>query len=125
MFAKIKRNILDFYLKENELDISLFKLLGTAGVLISVVGGIQNLFASSDYMGTIINLLAALASIGLMWFVHTTRKYLIGYLITSVSVFMFLFAWLFFELGGMNGSIPYFFTFGIVFTLLKIGRAHV
>ena len=118
MFAKIKRNILDFYLKENELDISLFKLLGTAGVLISVVGGIQNLFASSDYMGTIINLLAALASIGLMWFVHTTRKYLIGYLITSVSVFMVLFAWLFFELGGMNGSIPYFFTFGIVFTLL-------
>ena len=117
MFTRLKKWIIDFYTKEKELDISLFKLLGTAGILISLVGAVQDAFTSSDLMGTLINLLAALASLVLMWFVHTTRKYLIGYLITSVSVFMILFAWLFLETGGMNGSIPYFFTFGIIFTL--------
>ena len=118
MFLKLKKWIIDFYTKEKELDISLFKLLGTAGILVSIIGAVQSLFISSDYIGTVINLLAALASICLVWFVHTTRKYIIGYIITSVGIFMGLFAWLFFEMGGMNGSMPYFFTFGIVFTLL-------
>ncbi|MBP5332481.1 MAG: response regulator [Lachnospiraceae bacterium] len=118
MLSKIKHNIIEFYINENELDIRMFKLLGTGGILVSLAGGIQDIFTSSDYMGSLINLLAALASVLLMWYVHTSRKYLIGYLITSVVVFMFLFAWLFMETGAMNGSIPYFFTFGMVFTLL-------
>ncbi|MCR5769496.1 MAG: response regulator [Lachnospiraceae bacterium] len=118
MFGGLKRFIINFYIKENELDIRLFKLLGTAGVLVSLVGAVQDMFTSADLMGTLINLLAAAASIGLMAFVHATRKYLIGYILTSVSVFMFLFAWLFLETGAMNGSIPYFFAFGIIFTSL-------
>ena len=118
MFAGIKRKIIDFYTKEKELNISLFKLLGTGGILVSLIGAVQDTFTSSDYTGTVINLLAALASACLMWFVHTTRKYVVGYLLTSVVVFMILFAWLFLETGGMEGSIPYFFTFGIVFTMM-------
>ncbi len=118
MFGKLKRAVAAFYLEEKELDIRLFKLLGTAGVIVSMVGAVQDIFTSSDYVGSVINLLAALASVCLMWFVHATRKYLIGYLLTSVSVFSILFAWLFLETGGMNGSIPYFFSFGMVFTLL-------
>ena len=115
---KIMKRIIGFYIDEHELDISMFKLLGTAGVLVSLIGAVQDSFTSSDYKGTIINLLAALASVLLMWFVHTTRLYLIGYLITSVGIFSILFAWLFLETGGMGGSIPYFFAFGMVFTLL-------
>ncbi len=118
MLKGLKQFIIDFYIKEKELNIRLFKLLGTGGVLVSLVGAVQDIFTSSDYMGSLINLLAALASICLMGYVHTTRKYIVGYLLTSVSVFMFLFAWLFLETGAMNGSIPYFFAFGIVFTLL-------
>ncbi|MBP5159239.1 MAG: response regulator [Lachnospiraceae bacterium] len=118
MIGRLKRFIVSFYIKEKELDIRMFKLLGTAGVLVSLVGAVQDLFTSSDITGSLINLMAALASVGLMMFVHVTRKYVVGYLLTSVSVFMILFAWLFLETGGMNGSIPYFFAFGIVFTLL-------
>ena len=114
----LKKTIIDFYTKEKSLDVSLFKLLGTGGIAVSLTGAIQDMFTSSDLMGTVINLLAALASVILMWFVHTTRKYIVGYLITSVVVFMALFAWLFLETGAMLGSIPYFFSFGIVFTLL-------
>ena len=118
MVAKIKQFIIDFYTKGKELDITLFKLLGTAGILISLIGCIQSLVVLSDYVGAGINLLAALASLGLVCFVHTTKKYVIGYLITSVGIFMGLFTWLFFEMGGLNGSMPYFFAFGIIFTLL-------
>ena len=118
MFKGLSRKIIDFYTKEKELNISLFKLLGTGGILVSIFGAVQDLFTSSDLMGTLINLMAALASVALMWFVHTTRKYLVGYLITTVLVFMLLFAWLFLSTGAMEGSIPYFFTFGIVFTLM-------
>ncbi len=118
MFTGLKNAVIEFYIKEKELDIRLFKLLGTAGILVSLIGATQDIFTSSDFTGSLINLLAALASVCLMWFVHTTRKYIVGYLLTSFSVFMVLFAWLFLETGAMNGSIPYFFAFGMVFTLL-------
>ena len=113
MFTGLKKRIIDFYTKEKEFDVRLFKLLGTAGVLVSILGA-----AFSNSQGRLINLIAALASVCLMWFVHATGQYLIGYLITTVVVFMGLFTWLFLVMGGINGAIPYFFAFGIVFTLL-------
>ena len=113
MFTGLKKKIIDFYTKEKEFDVRLFKLLGTAGVLVSFLGA-----AFSNSTGRLINLIAALASVCLMWFVHATGRYIIGYLITTVVVFMGIFTWLFLVMGGMNGAIPYFFAFGIVFTLL-------
>ncbi|MCR5206804.1 MAG: response regulator [Lachnospiraceae bacterium] len=118
MFKGLKDGIVNFYIKEKELDISMIKLLGTAGIMISLVGAVQAIFTSFDSKGLLINILAALASLGLMIFVHATRKYLAGYLITSIGIFMILFTWLFLETGGMGGSIPYFFAFGMIFTLL-------
>ncbi|MBE5870165.1 MAG: response regulator [Lachnospiraceae bacterium] len=118
MKTGLHKKIVSFYTKEKELDILLFKVLGTAGFIVSLIGSIQSLFTLQDFTGFGINLLAAFASVGLLWFVHMTKKYVIGYLITSVSIFMILFAWLFMEMGGMEGSMPYFFMFGIVFTLM-------
>ncbi|MBE5906765.1 MAG: hypothetical protein E7277_08285, partial [Lachnospiraceae bacterium] len=115
---RIKKKILDFYTNEKELDITFFKLLGTGGILVSLVGAIQAIITIQDYQSAIINAVAMLASLALIWFVHATKRYTLGYLITSVTIFMGLFAWLFFEGGGMNGANPYFFTFGIVFTLM-------
>ena len=109
---------LKFFTEEKELDVVIFKLLGTAGMLVSLIGAVQSLFTAADYVSCLINLGAALASVCLLWFVHRTKKYVIGYLITTVSIFMILFTMLFFEMGGLYGSMPYFFMFGIVFTLL-------
>ena len=91
MFKGLKDGIVNFYVKEKELDISMIKLLGTAGIMISLVGAVQAIFTSFDSKGLLINILAALASLGLMIFVHATRKYLAGYLITSIGIFMILF----------------------------------
>ena len=118
MATKIKQLIIDFYTKEQELDITLFKLLGTGGVVVSIVGSIMSVVTAHKYTGMLINLSAALASILLMWFVHVTKKYIIGYLITSILVFMGLFTWLFLEMGGVDGSMPYLFAFGIMFSFL-------
>lgn len=110
--------LLNFYRKETELNIIFFKLLGTAGAIISVVGAVQSIFTVADYSGFLINMAAALGSIALIFFVDRTGHYLIGYLITSFGIFMGLFGMLFFQMGGLYGSMPYFFSFGILFTLL-------
>ncbi|MCR5206384.1 MAG: response regulator [Lachnospiraceae bacterium] len=118
MISNLRKAILKFYKEDNELEVTLFKLLGTAGILVSIIGSIQSFLTLSDYMGVLINLLAALASACLIGFVHATKKYTVGYIITTVCIFMGLFTWLFMEMGGLNGSMPYFFAFGIIFTAL-------
>ena len=118
MISNLRKAIFKFYKEDNELEVTLFKLLGTAGILVSIIGSIQSFLTFSDYMGALINLLAALASACLIGFVHATKKYTVGYIITTVCIFMGLFTWLFMEMGGLNGSMPYFFAFGIIFTAL-------
>ncbi len=118
MLRRMKNLIVGFYTNEKELNITLFKLLGTAGILVSIYGCLQSLITSDDYIGALINFFAIVASVLLLSFVHITKKYTAGYLITSFSIFIVLFVWLFMEMGGLNGSMPYFFGFAIVFTLM-------
>jgi signal transduction histidine kinase/DNA-binding response OmpR family regulator len=110
--------LINFYKKETELDVVFFKILGTAGVIISVIGAIQSIFTLTDRTGFLINMAAAVGSVVLILFVDKTGHYIIGYLITSFGIFMGLFGMLFFEMGGLYGSMPFFFSFGILFTLL-------
>ncbi len=110
--------LINFYRKETELDVVFFKLLGTAGAIISLIGAVQSIFTLTDWTGFFINMGAAVGSVLLVLFVDKTGHYLIGYLITSFGIFMGLFGMLFFEMGGLYGSMPYFFSFGILFTLL-------
>ncbi len=114
--------LINFYKKETELDVIFFKLLGTSGAIISLIGAVQSLFTLSDLSGFFINMGAAVGSIALILFVDRTGHYLAGYLITSFGIFMGLFGILFFEMGGLYGSMPYFFSFGILFTLLMYRR---
>ncbi len=115
---RIIGGIINFFSKENELDIVFFKILGTAGATISLIGAVQSLFTLTDLTGFFINMAAAVASIALILYVDKTGHYLTGYIITSFAIFMGLFGMLFFEMGGLYGSMPYFFSFGILFTLL-------
>lgn len=115
---KLISKLINFYKKETELDVVFFKLLGTAGAIISLIGAVQSIFTLTDWAGFFINMAAAVGSVVLVLFVDKTGHYLMGYLITSFGIFMGLFGMLFFEMGGLYGSMPYFFSFGILFTLL-------
>lgn len=115
---KIKSFLINYYTKDTEIDIALFKILGTGGIILSLVSGMQSILVDISVLGGLIDFAAALAGVFLLWFVEKTGKYVYGYIITDLAVFMGLFAILFFEMGGMEGSMTFFFTFGIVFVFL-------
>ncbi len=115
---KIWNKFFHYIKKDSEIDIKLFKILGIAGILVSVISGVQSIVTGVSLTGGLIDFFAAFLSVLLLWFVDKTGKYVIGYIITDVVVFMGLFTLLFFEMGGLNGSMSYFFAFGLVFSFL-------
>ncbi len=108
----------NYLTKDKELEIKMFKILGLSGIIVSLFSGFQSIFGGISVSGGLVNFLAAALSALLMWFVDKTHKYVLGYVITEIGVFMILFAVLFFEMGGMSGSMTYFFSFGLVFSFL-------
>ncbi len=115
---KLKDKFLHYIKKDSEIEITLFKVLGIAGILVSIFAGLQSILMGLSISGGLINFVAAILSFLLLWFVDKTGKYVVGYIITTVAVFMGLFTMLFFEMGGLYGSMPYFFTFSLVFSFL-------
>ena len=115
--GKISKFLTEYYTRNKEIDITLFKILGTAGIVVSIIAGTQSIVSGVAIVGGLIDYLAAALSVLLLWFVDKTGKYVYGYVITDIVVFMGLFSLLFFEMGGMEGSMPYFFTFGLVLPL--------
>lgn len=111
---KVYKFFHNYFTKNKEIDVILFKVLGTSGAIVSVIAAIQSF--SQTISGGLINLATAALSVGLLWFVDKTDKYVIGYLVTTAGVFMGLFTALFLEMGGLDGSIPYFFMFALVYT---------
>lgn len=113
---KIYEFLVNYYTKDKEIDITLFKILGSAGVVVSIVAGIQSL--TMTLSGGLINFSSGVVSILLLWYVDKTGKYVHGYILTVLGVFMGLFSMLFFEMGGLEGSMPYFFAFSLVFSFM-------
>ena len=104
--------------KDSAIDVTLFKVLGIAGIAVSIIAGVQSIVMGLSVAAGLINFMAAFLSVLLLWYVDKTGKYVIGYIITTVTIFMGLFTLLFFEMGGIDGSTPYFFAFSLVFSFL-------
>ena len=116
----IKRVLGKYFNKDLELNVRLFNLLAIGGIAVSIISALHSILGSISVLGGIINFSAAVCSYLLMYFVHKTRKYTVGFISTVVGVFMGLFGVLFFSMGGITGSMPYFFIFAIVFTFLTL-----
>lgn len=114
----IKRVLSKYFNKELELNVRLFNLLAIGGIVVSIISAVQSFIGSLSIFGSIINIVAAICSYLLIYFVNKTKRYTAGFIITVLAVFMGLFGALFFSMGGTVGSIPYFFIFAIVFTFL-------
>lgn len=106
-----------YIMRKPEIDIILFKILGLGGILVSIVSAVYNLCMHS-YMNAGIIFSAIVLSVILLWFVEQTGKYVIGYLIIVVCVFLGLFTVLYLRSGGMDGSLPFFFVFSLIFSFL-------
>lgn len=115
--VRLRDKFIHYLTKKEDLDRKLFKVLGLAGIIVSITAGIQSL-SIGMLDGGIINLLAAICSASLLYFVDKTGRYFIGYILTVLSVFMGLFTVMFFEMGGMYGSMMSFFAFSLAFSFL-------
>ena len=107
----------DYIARSNEFNVKLFKILGLGGIAVSILTCIYSLFEIS-YVSSITCLIAAILAAFLLYYVEKTEKYVFGYIVTEIGVFMTLFTILFFCGGGMEGSLPYFFAFSMIFTFL-------
>ena len=94
-----------YIMRKPEIDIILFKILGLGGILVSIVSAVYNL-CMHNYMNAGIIFSSTVLSVILLWFVERTGKYVIGYLITVVFVFLGLFTVLYLRSGGMDGARP-------------------
>lgn len=114
---KAFRALQNYILRKPELDIILFKILGAGGIAVSIITGIYSL-TQAAFVSALADFGAAIFSVFLLYFVEKTGKYIIGYIITEVGVFMGVFTVLFFSNGGIDGALPFFFSFAIIFTFL-------
>lgn len=108
-----------------ELNIVLFKIMGIGGICVSIIAGTYSIFVGGPLM-VAVNFLAAVLAFLLLLYVEKTGKYVVGYIITEIVVFMILFSVLFLRGGGIEGALPYFFVFSLIFTFLMFqGRLLV
>lgn len=103
-----------------DLRVRVFNILALAGCAISLVEGIVNHLADAGVGETLSVLATAVLSAGLMVFAQRTQRYKLCYLITIVGVFVGLFGYLYFEMGGYLGGVPMLFIFAIVFTVFML-----
>lgn len=106
-----------YIFRKPELDIILFKILGIGGIAVSIITGIYSL-TQTAFVSALADFGAAVFSVFLLYFVEKTGKYVVGYIITEIGVFMGVFTILFFVDGGIDGALPFFFSFALIFTFL-------
>ncbi|GMQ62384.1 sensor histidine kinase [Vallitalea maricola] len=103
-----------------DLRVRIFNVLALAGCVISLVEGLVNLFSGAGAMETLSVLATAVLSAGLMVYAQQTQKYKRCYLVTILFIFIGLFGYLFFQMGGYHGGAPLLFVFSVVFTVFML-----
>ncbi|MEA4989052.1 MAG: HAMP domain-containing sensor histidine kinase [Anaerovorax sp.] len=103
-----------------DLRVRIFNVLALAGSVVSLIEGLVNLFSGAGVMETLSVLATAVLSAGLMVYAQRTQKYKPCYLVTILVIFIGLFGYLFFQMGGYHGGVPLLFVFSVVFTVFML-----
>lgn len=98
----------------------LFNVLAAAGAAVSAVVGLVNIFAGAGPVAVAIDFAGALLSFALLHYSSHTGNYRPCFMITIAAVFLGLFPYLFFSMGGYYGGISSFFIFAVVFTVFML-----
>ena len=105
--------------KELELRIKVFNVIALTGTVICLAMAVLSV-ATEMISGIFINLAAAAVSMGILIYSLKTGKYQLCYTITIIFVFFLLFPILFVTGGGIEGGMPFFFVFAIVYTVYML-----
>ena len=100
--------------------VRLFNILASLGFIISLCNGVLSYWNNGDRKLLLINTGIALLSLSLLFYAYHSKKYQRCYFITIVVIFMFLFPIMFFKIGGYKGGMPFFYIFGILFTIFML-----
>lgn len=100
--------------------VRLFNILASLGFIISLCNGVLSYWNNGDRKLLLINTGIALLSLSLLFYAYYSKKYQRCYFITIVVIFMFLFPIMFFKSGGYKGGMPFFYIFGILFTIFML-----
>lgn len=114
--AKIKK-LLTLISKEEPIEQKLFKLVALIGVFASFVNGILYLTLPDHIITSVFCFLAGFFSLGLIYYVQKSGKFLLAYLISVFGIFIGLFIVLFFFQGANSG---YMLMMGMVFTCMLL-----
>jgi signal transduction histidine kinase len=119
---KILRRFIDTFLSPQlEFRVRLFNVLAMAGMAASFFIGFSRLITDQDVVVILIDWASAALAFGLMYYAARTQKYVRCYFITIFVIFLGLFPYLHFIMGGYRGGMS-FFLFAIVFTVFMLEK---
>ena len=102
--------------------VQLFNLLALAGTTVAFILGLLTLIAGGSFYVVLIDFAAALAAAVLLHYSMRTQKYVRCYYITIFAIFLCLFPYLYFVMGGYKGGMPLLFVFAIVFKAFMLEK---
>ena len=107
------------FVKEMELRVKIFNIIALTGTVICFA--MMILSAATDMIsGVFINFAGAAVSLSVLIYSVKTGKYQLCYSISIIAVFFLLFPTLFITGGGIQGGMPFFFVFAIVYTVYML-----
>ena len=104
----------------SELRIRLFRILGTGGVIVSLIAGAVNFILGLPLLNTLLCWGAALLALSLLTYAARSGKYRLSMMFTIVLIFFLVFTGLFFAGGGYEGGMPLYFILAVVFTAFML-----
>ena len=117
------RRFVDTYFSARlEFRVRLFNVLAMAGTLGAFMIGCITLMTRQDLVTTLIDWTSAVLAFGLMYYAMRTQKYLRCYYVTIFVIFLGLFPYLYFAMGGYKGGVISFFVFAVVFTAFMLEK---
>lgn len=103
-----------------DLRVRVFNILALAGIVGTIIIGLVNLFSGVGIISVLVDAMAAALSVGLLYYSYRTQRYQHCYLVTIIVIFLGLFPYLLFKMGGYHGGIPMFFVFAVVYTVFML-----
>lgn len=117
IFSRILKT---YFAPELDLRVKLFNILAMGGLVTGLVMAIMSSIINESMANTIGCFVSAVLSFGLLVYSRRSGRYQICYMITIFFIFIIMFPFLFFSIGGYHGGMPLFFVFAVVFTFFML-----
>jgi signal transduction histidine kinase len=118
----LRRFINTFFSPKLEFRVRLFNVLALAGTAVAFFIGLSWLFTEQNIVITLVDWASAALAFGLMVYAAKTQKYVQCYYITIFVIFLGLFPFIYFRMGGYKSGITSAFLLAIVMTVFMLQK---